>query len=92
MVTSQNAPSMKPHEEPSRSLDTPELIERLAENLRLTSGIDLPHAYFVEQVKLQLAGSTAFDASLVANADGNKAGSGSQYQSAALFKAWAIPE
>ena len=38
-----------------RNSDTPDLVHRLAEEMRVKSGIDLPHAYFVEQVKLKLA-------------------------------------
>ncbi|MCL6706989.1 hypothetical protein M8R20_08260 [Pseudomonas sp. R2.Fl] len=37
-------------------MEASELIERLATEMRTASKTDLPHAYFVEQVKLQLAG------------------------------------
>ncbi|CAN7539629.1 hypothetical protein LJR030_005519 [Rhizobium sp. LjRoot30] len=76
----------------SRHLDTPEFIDRLAEKLRHSSGIDLPHAYFVEQVKLKLAGSPAFDASLGEAAPEAANKPSSDYQSSACFMAWANPE
>ncbi|OJU06397.1 hypothetical protein DEM27_04175 [Metarhizobium album] len=76
----------------SRHLDTPEFIDRLAEKLRHSSGIDLPHAYFVEQVKLKLAGSPAFDASLGEAAPEAANKPLPDYQSSACFTAWAIPD
>ena len=39
-----------------RAIEAPELIDRLAEQLRQSSDVDLPHSYFVEQVQLGLAG------------------------------------
>jgi hypothetical protein len=74
-----------------RFLDRAELIERMAKAMRLKSGIDLPHAYFVEQVKLQLAGSPAFDRSLLGPESGKAKGAVS-YQSADCFRAWALRE
>lgn len=72
-----------------RFLDRAEMIDRMAKALRLKSGLDLPHGYFVEQVKLQLAGSPAFDRSLLGN-DDDKPGTAAAYQSADCFRAWAI--
>lgn len=74
-----------------RFLDRAELIDRMAKALRLKSGLDLPHGYFVEQVKLQLAGSPAFDRSLL-GADDHRQGTAASYQSADCFRAWAIRE
>ncbi len=72
-----------------RFLDRVEMIDRLAKAMRLKSGLDLPHAYFVEQVKLQLAGSPAFDRSLLGE-DEDRTTPTSSYQSADCFKAWAM--
>ena len=72
-----------------RLLDRTEMIERLANDLRLKSGLDLPHAYFVQQIKLQLSGSPAFDHSLL-EPESPAARRAANYQSAACFEAWAI--
>lgn len=72
-----------------RLMDRAELIERLAQSMRLKSGLDLPHAYFVEQVKLKLAGSPAFDQSLV-EPDDPAAKRSAHFKSAACFEAWAM--
>lgn len=73
----------------SRLIGTTEMIERLANAMRLRSGLDLPHAYFVEQVKLQLSGSPAFDHSLE-EPSGTKPASGPSYHGSACFEAWAM--
>lgn len=74
----------------SRLLGTAEMIERMAHAMRLRSGLDLPHAYFVEQVKLQLAGSPAFDRSLEGPSASRKAGRSPAYHGSACFEAWAM--
>lgn len=74
-----------------RFMDRKEFVDRLAQAMRLKSGLDLPHAYFVEQVKLQLAGSPAFDKSLLGS-EGNDNHRMPAHQSADCFRAWAIPE
>ncbi len=74
-----------------RLLDRKELIDRMAKALRLKSGLDLPHGYFVEQVKLQLAGSPAFDRSLL-GPEAEESREPASYRSADCFKAWAIPD
>lgn len=73
----------------SRLLGRAEMIDRLAHAMRLKSGLDLPHAYFVEQVKLQLAGSPAFDHSLAGRPE-QKAGPAAAYRGSACFEAWAM--
>ncbi len=73
----------------SRLIGSAEMIDRLAKALRLKSGLDLPHAYFVEQVKLQLSGSPAFDRSLEGNA-ALKASRAAAYHGSACFEAWAM--
>lgn len=74
-----------------RSLGTAELIDRLAEELRASSDVDLPHSYFVEQAKLQLAGLD------LSNADNANETSGQVRKTAvngpaSVFHAWAMPE
>ena len=71
----------------SRQLGTEEFIGRLAENLRQNSDSDLPRAFFIEQVKLQLAGQQSGGAEEPATST-----AANRYQSSDCFKAWAIPE
>ena len=74
---------------PDRAVGSEELIRRMAEDLRLKSGSDLPLSCFVEQVKMQLAGRAR---SANANTP-SLASSRSQADRASdLFKAWAMPE
>lgn len=73
----------------SRLLGRAEMIDRLAHAMRLKSGLDLPHGYFVEQVKLQLAGSPAFDRSLERTGE-VRTGSAAAYRGSACFEAWAM--
>lgn len=77
-------------EDVGRAMGTPELIDRLAKEMRLRSCLDLPHAYFVEQVKLQLSGSPAFDASLAAEARGRLPAG--DRGGDAFYRAWALRE
>lgn len=44
---------------PPRAIETPEMIERLAQEMRARSSEELPHAFFVDQVKRQLSGIKA---------------------------------
>jgi hypothetical protein len=73
-------------QEPSRPIDTPELLNRLAEALKAKSGSDLPLSCFVEQVKLQLAGGRSPE-ELAHRTKGqdNRAPTD-------CFRAWAMPE
>ena len=74
-----------------RAMESPELIDRLAEELRTSSDVDLPHSYFVEQVKLRLAGKTTDDHH-VANDTAQMARQTAVNDSASVFKSWAIPD
>ncbi len=73
----------------SRQLGTEEFIGRLADDLRQTSDSDLPRSFFIEQVKLQLAGQQT---GINMNEERNKPSAADRYQSSDCFKAWAIPE
>lgn len=69
----------------ARQLGSQEFIDRLAEDLRQSSDTDLPHAYFVEEVKLQLAGKGRAEPVQ----DNNPA---RRYQTSDCFKSWAFQE
>ena len=64
---------------------SPDFLDRFAETMRAESGIDLPHAYFVEEARRRLAGGTVYHlASRQTKPD--------QLQSSACFDAWAKDE
>ncbi len=56
MITSNSMPISASPEEATQSIDTPELIDRLATEMRATGDRELPHSFYVEQVKRSLAG------------------------------------
>ncbi|WP_235916415.1 MULTISPECIES: hypothetical protein [Alphaproteobacteria] len=72
-------------------LDTPEFIDRRAEELRASSGVDLPHSYFVEQVRLALARHDLTDITAANDVEGNSSKRMSRTGSS-VFRAWAMPE
>lgn len=74
-----------------RPIEAPELIDRLAEKLRASSDVDLPHSYFVEQVRLGLGGADLTDhAAANAVETGSHRGRAAANQS--VFNAWARPD
>jgi len=70
-----------------RLLNTPEMIERLAMEMRARSGGELPHSFCVEQVKRQLAGEPVETGA--ANAPQMPAKASEQ---SSVFHSWAISE
>ncbi len=92
MTLSKSMPSPAPQsaaEDQSRLIDKDELIERMATEMRVGSGGELPHSFCVEQVRRQLAGKQA-EASAAndttAQPTRKAQGGGS------VFHAWALPE
>jgi hypothetical protein len=79
-------------EQDDRHLDSPEFINRLAENMRVESGSDLPLSCFVEQVRMQLAGGSIIDLARATSERLKRQASASRYESSDCFKAWAMPE
>jgi hypothetical protein len=73
-------------------LDSPEFINRLAENMKAESGSDLPLSCFVEQVKMQLAGGSIVDLARTTSDRLKRRASASSYESSDCFKAWAMPD
>lgn len=74
----------------SRSIDAPEFLNRLAEDLRARSGSDLPLSCYVEQVKLQLAGGKSPEE--LQGEVRESANSNTPYQSSDFYRSWALPE
>ncbi len=79
----------------ARGLDPPEMIDRLATEMRARSGGELPHSYYVEAVRRKLGGQTA---DMPENgAAANDAGAKTPANTPAapgnsVFHAWAIGE
>jgi hypothetical protein len=71
-------------------IETPEMIDRMAAELRARSDTDLPHSFYVEQVRRQLAGE-ARTRSAAANDDGSIAARSGQAHPS-VFHAWALSE
>lgn len=86
MTVQINMPSSPEGDHASRSLNTPEFIDRLARELHSHGDPDLPHSYYVEQVKLRLAGK---DSSAV---EAEVTNPNIPYASSDCFRAWAIGE
>lgn len=84
MVTQNSMPSSAEGNLSARPLNTPEFIDRLASELRSQGDIDLPHSYYVEQVKLRLAGQ--------APAEPSSERTPAPYESSDCFRAWALGE
>lgn len=76
----------------SHSADTPEFIIRLAEDMRVRSGSDLPLSCFVEQVRMQFAGKSPGEIARMAVDRPARQTPAPKYQSSACFKAWAMPD
>ncbi|MHA7968467.1 hypothetical protein [Rhizobium sp. CAU 1783] len=85
--------SIPPHTPASteRVLNTPEFIDRLAEELRASSDVDLPHSYFVEQVRLGLADHDLTDLAAANDVEGLSRKFPPQ-ANGTVFRAWAMPE
>ncbi|OLP44340.1 hypothetical protein [Rhizobium oryziradicis] len=73
-----------------RSLDTVELIDRMAHDLKASSDADLPHCYFVEQAKLRLAGVHTRERA--ANDAVRTVSKNIVNGPSSVFYAWAMPE
>ncbi len=79
-------------ETPTHAIDTPEFLVRLAEDMRVKSGSDLPLSCFVEQVKMQLAGRSPVELPRTAPDRVAKLSQGGNYQSSECYLSWAMPE
>lgn len=91
MITSNSmhlsaSPKGQPH-----SIESPELIDRLATELRASGDRDLPHAFYVEQVKRTLSGEISPEALVAANDDDGNTRASSMC-SPSVFQCWAMPE
>ena len=67
---------------PEAGLQSADFIDRFAETMRSVSGVDLPHAYFVEEARMRLAGGTIHHLP-------TRPAKPAEPQSSACFDAWA---
>lgn len=86
------APNSMPMPEASedkdaRSLDTADMIDRLATEMRARTGGELPHAFYVDQVRRQLAGK-----SVAMSAANDETAREKRQEQASVFHAWAFSE
>ncbi|MBN8932515.1 hypothetical protein [Agrobacterium pusense] len=88
MITSNSMPISASAEGASQSIDTTALIDRLAAEMRSTGDRELPHSFYVEQVKRTLAGRA------VKRADNDERPSTKipPAGTSSVFQCWAMPE
>lgn len=91
MESSAASGTAQPNEAP-RGIDTPEFINRLAEDLRVKSGSDLPLSCFVEQVKMQLSGKSREDLLRMAANQSSAQPALKATGTSDCFRFWAMPE
>jgi hypothetical protein len=82
-------PSVSENKDRNRLRDLPEMIDRLAREMRARSGGELPHSFCVEQVKRQLSGQSP--GPIAAN-DTKPPAQAEDGRTAAIFRCWALSE
>lgn len=91
MMVASGSVAVPPHAtqqtEKARLLASPELIDRLAADLRARSDTDLPHGFYVEQVRRQLTMQANENTPAKGEAEPR---TGSAHPS--VFHAWALSE
>ncbi len=90
MTIQSGSPASTDVQSASRSIDTPEFLNRIAEDLRARSGSDLPLSCFVEQVKIQLA--TGKSPEELQDKTAREGANSNVYESSDCYKFWAMPE
>jgi hypothetical protein len=85
--------SPSPIQNQPHSIEPPELIDRLAEEMRASGDRDLPHAFYVEQVKRKLAGQRTQLASFAVNDEAALSKKTPiPAATSSVFQCWAMPE
>lgn len=88
-MTSKSMPQVATGNDLSRFTETSELIDSLATQMRATGDRELPHSFYVEQVKRKLANEKASQSAANDDAVSVKV-TGTPPSS--VFHSWAIPE
>ncbi|NTE86969.1 hypothetical protein [Agrobacterium rubi] len=86
MITSNSMPISDLGRSQSQALPTPELINRLASEMRAVGDRELPLSFYAEQVKRKLANEAA------ANDDRVKLTRTPAAATSSVFHCWALPE
>lgn len=89
MSNSVPKPNIPDTTEKRRILATPEMIDRLATEMRARTGGELPHSFYVEQVKRQLGDRLV---ETIAANDEPKQAKPKEDDPCSVFHAWALPE
>lgn len=76
----------------SRAVDSPEFVIRLAEDMRIRSGSDLPLSCFIEQVRMQLARKSPSEIARMTGDRSTRQAPIPKYQSSDCFRSWAMPD
>jgi hypothetical protein len=76
------------------TIDTPEMIDRMAADLRARSDTDLPHSFYVALVRRQLAGRSAANTQSDTKADKTHGPASTRpgQAHASVFHSWAFSE
>lgn len=88
-MTSKSMPQAATGNDLSRFTETAEMIDRLATQMRATGDRELPHSFYVEQVKRKLANEKASQSAANDDAAPGKVPLASP---PSVFHSWAIPE
>jgi hypothetical protein len=86
MTTLNSMPISTIGRDQSRTIPTSKLIDRLAAEMRATGDRELPHSFYVEQVKRKLANEAA------ANDDKVETSRVPAAATSSVFHCWAHPE
>lgn len=86
MITSNSMPTSSLGADSARTIPSQELIDRLAAEMRATGDRELPHSFYVEQVKRKLANADA------ANDDRVEIRNVPAAATSSVFHCWAMPE
>ncbi|MFK0384316.1 hypothetical protein [Rhizobium sp. RM] len=89
MITSNSMPMSSSRKEEQNSIETPELIERLAAEMRASGDRELPISFYVDQVKRTLARERVTNQ--VAN-DEPALAKVPAASTSSVFQCWAMPE
>ncbi|MGM4981734.1 MULTISPECIES: hypothetical protein [Rhizobium] len=76
----------------SRAVDSPEFVIRLAEDMRIRSGSDLPLSCFIEQVRMQFARKSPSEIARMTADRSTRQAPIPKYQSSDCFRSWAMPD
>ena len=90
MVTSNSVP-VPPKADQARIINTTDMIDRKARDLRARSDADLPHSFYVEQIRRQLAGQALAEQAAANSGDPMRTRRAGEAHPS-VFHAWALSD